>query len=470
MIAVANSHDIARSLANAPPVSIEAEMGVIGSILLSPDVLDEVALRVREEDFLDTAHAVLFRHLLAMHESGQKADLMLLFERLKAASEFEAVGGAAYVHQVFESVPHAAHANYYADIVRDKSILRSLISAGTGIVRESHDPGAEPRKLLSDAESRILAITDCRGNRESSPIRLAVSEAMERISARVDGHAGPKGIATGLRELDKITGGLQKMELIILAGRPSMGKTALAMNIAEAVGVKQGQPVLFVSLEMSKIELADRLLSSMAKVNSHRLRNGTIGNDDFNQLFEVASELQASPLHVDDAPSRTVSEIAASARRLRRKEGSLALIVVDYLQLIEPENSRDPRQEQVAKMSRRLKQLAREMNVPVLVLSQLNRQGEATSDHLPRLSHLRESGAIEQDADVVIFVHREEYYRHGDEQKEFEGQAEIIIAKQRNGPTGQVRVRWQKDFTRFVNDEPHEWATSRESGEWKPFS
>jgi replicative DNA helicase len=252
-----------------------------------------------------------------------------------------------------------------------------------------------------------------------------------------------------------MTGGLHNSELIILAARPSMGKTALAMNIAENVALRGGQPVLFVSLEMSAIELADRMLCSVARVNGHRLRNGTISAEDRKRLVKTAAELSQAPLFVDDSPSRTVTEIAAAARRIRRRhEDRLGLIVIDYLQLIEPDNPRDPRQEQVSRMTRRLKGLAREMKVPILCLSQLNRQAEDSKDHRPRLSHLRESGAIEQDADVVMFVHREEYYHRGDDAEQHAGQAEIILAKQRNGPVGDVELIWLKDFTRFEDKAP----------------
>ncbi len=251
-----------------------------------------------------------------------------------------------------------------------------------------------------------------------------------------------------------MTGGLHNGELIILAARPSMGKTALAMNIGEHCAIVQKAPVLFVSLEMSGIELADRMLCSLARVNGHRLRNGTISSDDRERLIHKANEISESPLYVDDSPSRTVSEIAATARRIKRKENGLGLIVIDYLQLIEPDNSRDPRQEQVAKIARRLKGMARELEVPLLCLSQLNRQAEDGKDHRPKLSHLRESGAIEQDADVVMFVHREEYYHRGEDKAQYAGQAEIIISKQRNGPVGDVELTWEAEYTRFSDRAP----------------
>ena len=266
------------------------------------------------------------------------------------------------------------------------------------------------------------------------------------------------GVETGFTDLDALCGGLHNSELIILAARPSMGKTALAMNIAEHVAIRNKQPVLFVSLEMACLELADRLLCSSAGVNGHRLRNGTISQEDRRRLVQKSSEISSSPLYIDDTPGRTLTEISAVARRLKRKHG-LSIIVIDYLQLIEPDNPRDPRQEQVARIARRLKMMSRELEIPVLCLAQLNRQAEASRDNRPRLNHLRESGAIEQDADVVMFVHREEYYQTNDEDRErVKGQAELIIAKQRNGPIGDIKVLWQHDFTRFVNLEhrPHD--------------
>jgi replicative DNA helicase len=277
---------------------------------------------------------------------------------------------------------------------------------------------------------------------------------MERIDARMKGTHSVGGVDTHFTDYDSMSGGLHNGELVILAARPSMGKTAFALNVAENVALLGHAPVLFVSLEMSGIELADRLLCSVARVNGHKLRNGSITQEDRKRLVEKAVEISGAPLYVDDSPSRTVSEIAAVARRIRQREKALGLIVVDYLQLIEPDNPKDPRQEQVAKIARRLKGLAREAGVPVLCLAQLNRQAEEGKDHRPRLSHLRESGAIEQDADVVMFVHREEYYHRGDEASQYAGQAEIIIAKQRNGPIGEVELTWEKEFTRFQDRAP----------------
>jgi replicative DNA helicase len=434
-----------------PPFNLEAESGVLGSIILNPNVCDDVVLVLRPDDFFDDANRKLFEHMLAMYDAGQKLDPTLVVEQLKRSGDYERIGGAAYLAKTFQSVPNYAHATYYANIVREKSIYRSLIDASTEILRDAYSEAQESKQLLSQAEQKIFGIMDNRGSASIASIHDILHDAMDRIDARMQGTHTLGGVESGFRDLDALTGGLHNSELVILAARPSMGKTALAMNIAEHVSMASMIPTLFVSLEMSAIELADRLLCSAAKVNGHRLRNGTISNEERQRLIDKAAEISRTKLYVDDSPSRMVSEIAAAARRIRRREGELGLIVIDYLQLIEPDNPRDPRQEQVARIARRLKGLARELTTPVLCLAQLNRQAEDGKDHIPKLSHLRESGAIEQDADVVMFVHREEYYRRGEEQEAVAGEAEIIIAKQRNGPVGSVPLVWRKEFTRFEN-------------------
>jgi replicative DNA helicase len=429
------------------PANLDAERAVLGSILLKPDVCDDVALVIRAEDFSDESLQTLYRHLIDLHDAGKRIDATIVVERLKTQGDFERIGGAGMIADVVQAVPHAAHATHYAAIVRDKSILRSLIDAGTDILRDAYDAADEPREILARAEAGIFAILEHR-----SSIQSVLEDVMVRMDARMKHEHTIGGVETGFTDLDSLCGGLHNSELIILAARPSMGKTAFAMNIAEHVSINLRTPVLFVSLEMASLELADRLLCSAAQVNGHRLRNGTISQEDRRRLVQKSSEIGAAPLFIDDTPSRTLTEIAAVARRLKRKQGGLSLIVIDYLQLIEPDNPRDPRQEQVARIARRLKAMSRELEIPVLCLAQLNRQAEVSRDNRPRLNHLRESGAIEQDADVVMFVHREEYYQTNDEDRErVRGQAEIIIAKQRNGPIGDVKLLWQHDFTRFVN-------------------
>ena len=437
------------SLERQLPRNLDAEKAVLGSILLLPEVFDEVALILRGRDFYDDANRCIYEHLLQMHDGGQTIDPMLLVERLRTADQYEKIGGAAYLAEVGQQVPTAAHAEYYARIVADKSVLRSLIHAGTDILQDAYDPTAETRELLSKAEERVFGILESRTTGELSMISDVLQESLDRIDARMDHKHAYGGLETGFDDYDQLTGGLQKSELIILAARPSMGKTALAMNIAEHVTLKVRVPVLFISLEMSALELGDRLLCSVAEVNGHRLRNGTVTSEERRKLVQSAAEVSQAPLFIDDSPSRTLTEIAANARRLKRREG-LGLVVIDYLQLIEPDNPRDPRQEQVAKIARRLKGLARELDTPVLCLAQLNRQVEATRDNKPQLSHLRESGAIEQDADVVMFVHREEYFQNNEEDREqYRGEADLLIRKQRNGPTGDVKLAWIHEFTRF---------------------
>lgn len=425
-------------------------MGVLGSILLLPEVCDDIA-SLRADDFYDDANRKIYENLREMHDSGAKIDITLLVSRLRTSGDYEKVGGAAYLAKLSGSVPNAAHAVFYADIVGEKAVYRKLIESSTDILRDAYYQSSTAKELCSQAEQKVFAIMDGRSSQAVQSISDVLHQAMDRMEARLRDEYVDGGAQTGLTGFDEMTGGLHNGELIILAARPSMGKTALAMNIGEHVSIEQRAPVLFVSLEMSGIELADRMLCSLARVNGHRLRNGTISSDDRDRLIKKANEISQAPLFVDDSPSRTVSEIAAAARRIKRREEALGLIVIDYLQLIEPDNSKDPRQEQVAKIARRLKGVSRELNVPLLCLSQLNRQAEDSKDHRPKLSHLRESGAIEQDADVVMFVHREEYYHRGDDRAQYAGQAELIISKQRNGPIGDVELTWEADYTRFTD-------------------
>ena len=436
------------------PSNLDAEIGVLGSMLILPEVCDDVATVIRAADFYDPSHRTIFEHLLELHNGARKVDVQLLVDSLQSAGEFDHVGGAAYLGKLIDSVPHAAHAQYYAEIVSNKATYRSLILACTDILRSAYQESEAAHHLLNQAEQKIFSILDSRDKSGTAPISDLLDRAMDRLEAKLAGNVGDDATETRFSEFDAMTGGLHPGEFVVLAARPSMGKTALALNIAENVGIHSRVPVLFVSLEMSSTELADRLLCSIAQVSGHKLRNGTVSRDERRRLVRVAGEIHSAPLFVDDSPSRTVTEIAAGARRIQRQEKRLGLIVIDYLQLVEPDNPRDPRQEQVARITRRLKAVAREVKVPILCLAQLNRQAEDSKDHRPRLSHLRESGAIEQDADVVMFIHREEYYRRGPDKDEVEGQAELIIAKQRNGPVGDVPLVWRKEFTRFEDRAP----------------
>ena len=442
-----------------PPCNVQAECCVLGSILLLPDACDDVVSILRPGDFYDDANRTLFDRMVRMHDAGKKIDAALLVEELKKDGAYEDIGGSAQLARIANSVPSAAHAVHYAKIVHQHALSRQLIEVSTETLREAYDSGRPPVELISQAEQRVFSILEGRCSSSLAELRDILHAAMDRLDARLKGETLTGMVESGFTDLDHLIGGLHASELIVLAARPAMGKTALALNIAENVAINQQTPVLFISLEMSALELGDRLLCSLARVNGRRVRNGTLSQEDRVRLVDKAGQVSEAPLFVDDSPSRTVTEIAAAARRIKRREEQLGLIVIDYLQLIEPDNSDDARQEQVAKVARRLKGLARELNVPVLCLAQLNRQAEATRDNRPRLSHLRESGAIEQDADVVMFVHREEYYLSKSErdQQQMEqpqgdgSEALLIVAKQRHGPIGDVELLWHKEYTRFVN-------------------
>jgi replicative DNA helicase len=438
------------------PYDLTAEKAVLGCVILNSEVINELSLILRADDFYDDAHRILYEAMVDLFNSGKKVDVALLVNQLKSTGQFELVGGAAYLAELAHAVPNAAHSVYYGEIIQSKAVVRRVIEATTEILEEAYDESIDAQKLIARAEEKIFQIQDEKTGSQARMVSDILTESLQRIDLRMQGQQLASGVMTHFSDFDTMTGGLHNGELIILAARPSMGKTAFAMNIAEQVAMRERAPTLFVSLEMNSIELVDRLLCSVAKVNGSRMRVGTITHEEQQRLLKHAGEISTSPLYIDDTPSRTVSEIAAVARRITQQETKkgnrpLGLIVIDYLQLIEPDNSKDPRQEQVAKIARRLKMLAREQSVPVLCLSQLNRQAEDSKDHRPRLSHLRESGAIEQDADVVMFVHREEYYRKPEEAAEVAGQAQIIIAKQRNGPIGDVDLVWEKNYTRFLN-------------------
>ena len=434
-----------------PPHNLEAEKGTLGSLLLDPNLCDDVALVLRPEDFYADANQKLYAHLLAMHDEGRRIDATLLVERLRTAGDLELIGGSAYLAELLHSVPHAANAVYYAEIVRDKATLRALIHASTEILRDAYEPTLDTREMVGRAEEQIFAVYDQRSTDQVTNIHDLLVEAFDRIDARLERGEGV-GVPSGFQDLDNLTGGMHDSEFVVLAARPSMGKTALATNIAEYVSIEANVPTLFVSLEMARLELAQRMLCSQGKIDASKFRSGFLSKDDRSKLVEASAKLGKAPLYVDDSPARSCTEIAACARRLKRKQ-NLGLVVIDYLQLIQPDDPRDPRQEQVAKMARRLKALARELKIPVLCLAQLNRQADAGREgHRPRLSQLRESGAIEQDADVVMFVHREEYYCNSREEaleKGLVGQADLIVAKQRNGPTGDIKLAWFDKYTRF---------------------
>lgn len=463
-----NAESIGSVLNRLPPYNLEAERGVIGAILLDPHLSDDVGTIVRADDFYLDQHRRIYRRLQDMNAAASGVDLTLLVEQLRASGELVEIGGEAYLAELMTSVQVTAHAVYYAQIVRQNAIRRELIQACESILSDAYAPEIQPKTLLSQAEEKIFALNDDRGSSALQPMKDVMQDVFHLIDARAAGEVD--GVPTGFLDLDQMLGGLHGSELIILAARPSMGKTALATNIADYVAVEAREPVLFFSLEMAKTELALRMLCARGRISGEHLR-GSLSQKEQASFNIAANALSEAPLYIDDTSSRTVTEIGAVARRLKRLEG-LGLIIIDYLGLIEPDNSLDPRQEQVAKIARRLKGLARELNVPVLCLSQLNRMTEMTKDNRPRLSHLRESGAIEQDADVVMFVHREEYYHTKEEaeEKNLKGLAEVIVAKQRNGPVGDVKLAWISKYTLFCNlstaEEPDGYEEFDDFGEF----
>ncbi len=357
------------------------------------------------------------------------------------------VGGPAYLAELWDAAPTAANAEYYARIVRDKGITRSLIHASTEILRDAYDQAYPADQLLEAAERQVLEIAQLGVTGQTISLEDALKDAYARIDQRTSrAHVTTSGVPTGYIDLDEKTAGLQANELIILAARPSVGKTSFGLNIARHVIVEERLPVFFVSLEQSRIELAERLLCCQARVDSHRLRTGRLSSEDMDRLLAAGDVLRQAKLFIDDTPSQGMLRVAANARRLQRRH-DIRLVVIDYLQLIEPENRRDPRQEQVAQISRRLKYLARELKLPVLALAQVNRSSEDRQDHRPRLADLRESGSIEQDADTVLLLHRPGKFDGGQE----DNVIEVIIGKQRNGPTGEITLAYLKQFMRFEN-------------------
>jgi replicative DNA helicase len=428
-----------------PPQNLDAERSVLGSLLRDNEVIDVVTQIITAESFYLDAHRKIFQAISDLHDKGgQPVDLVILAEELIKRGQLEDVGRAPYLAELWDAAPTAANAEYYARIVRDKSIVRSLIHAGTEILRDAYDQNQPAEEMLEAAERKILDVAQMGVTGQTVTLEQAITETYRRIDDRAIGKQKAGGLSTGFIDLNEITAGLHDGELIVIAARPSVGKTSFALGITRNVVVEEREPVFFVSLEQSRIELAERLLCAQARVDSHRLRKGTLSSDDMDRLIDAGGVLRNGRLYIDDAPMQSMLRIAANARRLKLRHG-LKLIVVDYLQLIEPDNRRDPRQEQVAQISRRLKALAKELQIPLIALAQVNRSSEDRQDHRPRLADLRESGSIEQDADTVMLLHRPDRYEPG----QHEGIIEVIIGKQRNGPTGEVTLAYLKQYMRY---------------------
>ncbi|MDP9254069.1 MAG: replicative DNA helicase [Verrucomicrobiota bacterium] len=431
---------------------MEAEQGVLGSMLISPrEIIAECVEKINEEYFYVPAHQTIYTVLVELWNAGQGIDLITFTQVLRDRNLLDAVGGAAFVTSLFTFVPTAANVGYYLEIVREKYILRQIIAACTEGVRRSYEEQDEVSNLLDEVEQKIFAVGEDRFKGQVLTMKDQVMAAIEAIEGLYERKGGITGISTGFAELDRMTSGLHGAEMIVIAARPSMGKTALAMNITEHVAIYEKLPVAVFSLEMSSQQLVQRLLCSRARVNLQKVRDGFLAERDFPSLTAAASKLAEARIFIDDSAGLSILELRAKARRLKAQQ-DVQLIVVDYLQLLRSTSRRaqDNRQLEISEISAGLKGLAKELKIPIIVIAQLNRQPEARSGGKPRLSDLRESGSIEQDADLVGLLVRPELYEEDEDTRaEKAGEAELIIAKQRNGPVGEIQLTFLKEFTRF---------------------
>ena len=447
-----------------PPQNIEAEQSVIGAMLIDKNAVSLVTEKLMPEDFYRQAHQVIYSAILTLHSKNEPIDMITLINELKKMNKLDDVGGVAYVTLLANVVPTAANAKYHAQIVEDKSVLRQLVEGGTAIASLGYEGADDVPVIIDQAEKMVLRISNRKGSKDFAEISEVLSDTINHIQAVLESKQSITGVATGFVDLDKLTAGLHPSDFIILAARPSMGKTALALNIAQNVairGAREGQPkkrVAFFSLEMSREQLVQRMLCSEADVDAQRLRAGadirdkdTDNADLWNKLWVAADLLSNAQIFIDDTPGITIMEMRSKARRLQA-EGGLDLVVIDYLQLMQGtsgRNSTDNRQQEVSEISRGLKALARELNVPVLALSQLSRSVEARQVKKPMLSDLRESGSLEQDADIVMFLYRDDYYKGAEEAPTHI--TELIVAKHRNGPVGRVNLFFKNECTKFIS-------------------
>ncbi|MFQ6023975.1 MAG: replicative DNA helicase [Acidiferrobacterales bacterium] len=433
-----------------PPQSIEAEQSVIGGLLLDNRCLDQIADRLTTEDFYRKEHRLIFHAIGGLCEESKPADVVTVSEQLQASGELERAGGLAYLGELAKNTPSTANVAAYADIVRERSIMRQLLHVSNDINRSVYEPeGRNTVELLDYAESSILAISERSASMQEGfqPLTRLLTAAVDRIDKLYHSEATISGVPTGFNDLDEKTSGLQPSDLIIVAGRPSMGKTSLAMNIAEYVAVKESLPVAIFSMEMAGEQLAMRMLASMSRINTHKVRTGKLDDEDWPRVTSTMSLLAQAPIFIDDTPGLTPMELRARTRRLKREHG-LGLVLVDYLQMMQSYESSENRATEVSNITRALKNLAKELRVPLIAMSQLNRSLEQRPNKRPMMSDLRESGSIEQDADVILFIYRDEVYNEDSVDK---GTAEVIIGKQRNGPTDTVRLTFLGQYTKFEN-------------------
>ncbi len=436
-------------IGRVPPQSIEAEEAVLGGVLVDNRALDQAVEILNPEDFYREAHRRIFMALIDLDERGEPSDVITITEALKRRGDLDSVGGAAAVAELVDRTSTSSNVGFYAKIVRDKSILRRLVETGSDIAQRASAGASDVGELLDQAEQGVLDIANKR-MRPFARLEEIIVTTVGQIEEMYKNPDALTGIPTGLIELDKLTSGFQPADLIILAGRPSMGKSALATNIGQYAAAHTGKAVGLFSLEMSKESLVMRMLCGQARIDSSKIRTGTLSDEDFPRLAMAAGELADLPFYIDDSPGLSALELRAKARRLKREneERGIGLIIVDYLQLMHAHRQTDNREQEISLISRSLKALAKELSVPVIALSQLNRAVESRADKRPMMSDLRESGAIEQDADLIAFVYRDDFYNKASPDQ---GVAEVIIAKQRNGATGTARLAFRKEFTSFEN-------------------
>jgi len=436
-----------------PPHSLEAEQSVLGGLMLDNDAVDKIGDVISAEDFYSDAHRIVYRQIVQLIADGKPADVVTASEALASTQKLDYVGGLAYLGALAQNVPTAANIRHYANIVRERSILRQLASTATEIAESAFNPlGRNAKMVLDEAEAKILHIAEqgSRGAQNFQIIGKLLANVVERIETLYnrDDPSDVTGVPTGFADLDRMTSGFQPGDLVVVAGRPSMGKTALALNIGESVALNTGMPVAVFSMEMGASQLAMRLIGSVGRLDQHKLRTGRLQPDDWDKLSAALGRLNEAPILIDETPALNAIEVRSRARRLMKQYGKLGLVIVDYLQLMQASTQGENRATEISEISRAMKSLAKELQVPVVALSQLNRSLEQRPNKRPVMSDLRESGAIEQDADVILFIYRDEVYNAETQDK---GVAEIIISKQRNGPIGTVFLTFLGEFTRFEN-------------------
>lgn len=434
-------------LEKLPPYNMEAEQAILGSMMIDKEAVYIAIEMLEAEDFYKEANQIIFSTIVALETKGEPVDMVTLTEELHRQNSVEKVGGVGYIAEVANIVPTAANASHYAEIVAEKSLLRKLIRVATNIANRCYEDQEDTHDLLDSAERMILEIAENRNFSGLIPIKQVLSTTLEKIEQLANRKGNITGVPSFFSDLDSMTSGWQSSDLIILAARPAMGKTSFGLNVAQNAAIKGKIPVAIFSLEMSKEQLVQRLMSSEAMIDQHKLRTGRLLDEEWVRLTRAAQPLSTAEIFIDDTPAISVLELRAKARRLKVEKG-LGLIIIDYLQLMQMGKRQENRQQEISEISRSLKALARELDVPIIALSQLSRAVEQTQDKRPALSHLRESGALEQDADLVMFIFREEYYNPDTEKP---GIAEIIIAKHRNGPTGSIELGFVKEFTKFVD-------------------